>query len=69
MLNGIEAMVDTDIDGRVLTVESKFADDTVQVAVCDTGEGMSDEISDKIFDSFFTTKPKGWALVCLSPAQ
>lgn len=59
MLNGIEAMADTDIDGRVLTVETRFTDDSVQVAVCDTGKGIPDDISGKIFNSFFTTKPKG----------
>ncbi|RKY12299.1 MAG: hypothetical protein DRP65_01715 [Planctomycetota bacterium] len=58
--NGIEAMSDTAIDRRQLTIQTSTAgSDAVQVAVCDTGKGLPPEGADKIFDSFFTTKPDG----------
>jgi len=51
-------------NGRVdykptLTVSTKKAGDTVEVHVRDNGDGIPDEIRDRIFNPFFTTKPTG----------
>jgi len=58
--NGVEAMSDTAIDRRQLTIRtSAVGSDAVQVAVRDMGKGLPLEEADKIFDSFFSTKPAG----------
>jgi signal transduction histidine kinase len=57
MLNGIEAMQDT---GGELTVASKRAEDGQPlVSVSDTGIGLSIDKAERIFEAFFTTKPRG----------
>ena len=59
LLNGIQAM----INGGKLTVETeRFADDSVRIAVSDTGPGMSAEKIEQIFQPFFTDKSKGTGL-------
>lgn len=57
ILNGIEAMKDT---GGELTVSSSMtADGQLLVSVSDSGIGIAPDQADRIFDSFFTTKPQG----------
>jgi C4-dicarboxylate-specific signal transduction histidine kinase len=60
--NGIEAIADAQAGRRHLSIRTSSMDDTVEVAVGDTGGGVSDEIGEKIFDSFFSTKPNGLGL-------
>jgi PAS domain S-box-containing protein len=66
-LNAIQAMP----NGGELRIEaepvysnprSPSQPDYVQVAVCDTGQGMPSHILSKVFDPFFTTKAKGVGL-------
>jgi signal transduction histidine kinase len=54
-LNACQAMP----DGGTLRIQAKPAGRQVQVLVCDTGTGIKPEHLDKIFDLYFTTKPKG----------
>jgi PAS domain S-box-containing protein len=57
MLNGIEAMQDT---GGELTVASKRTEDgQLLISVSDTGVGLSTDKAERIFEAFFTTKPRG----------
>jgi signal transduction histidine kinase len=57
MLNAIEAMRDANGD---LTITSKPTDDGhLLIAVSDTGVGIPTDKVDRIFDTFFTTKPQG----------
>jgi PAS domain S-box-containing protein len=57
MLNGIEAMKDA---GGDLTVTSKGTQDgQVLIAVSDSGIGLPAGEMERIFESFFTTKPQG----------
>jgi two-component system NtrC family sensor kinase len=44
--------------GGLLTVRTSREDRKVRVAIQDTGVGIPEEIRDKIFDAFFTTKQK-----------
>jgi signal transduction histidine kinase len=54
-LNACQAMP----DGGTLRIEGKPAGRRLQVLVCDTGTGIPPEHLDKIFDLYFTTKPRG----------
>jgi two-component system, LuxR family, sensor kinase FixL len=60
MRNAIEAMGDEEITRRTLTIStSRQGKDAVEVAIEDTGRGLSPELSERIFNSFFTTKQQG----------
>ncbi len=57
MLNGIEAMQET---GGELTVTSKrTAEGQLLISVGDSGDGITPDRVDRIFEAFFTTKPRG----------
>ncbi len=56
--NSVDAMVGAPV--RRLTISSRpVEDDMVQVSVADTGSGMAQEVLDKLFQPFVTTKPQG----------
>jgi two-component system sensor kinase FixL len=58
MRNAIEAMHDS--PRKELLVATKEVDgDMVEVSVADTGAGISEEIADRLFQPFVTTKPAG----------
>ena len=42
-----------------VTVTSKKANDKIEISVKDNGTGIAQQVSDKIFQPFFTTKPTG----------
>ncbi|MCS6832186.1 MAG: PAS domain-containing protein, partial [Flammeovirgaceae bacterium] len=42
-----------------LTITTQKIDDRIRVSIADTGIGIPDEIKDKIFNAFFTTKKAG----------
>jgi two-component system, sporulation sensor kinase E len=56
-LNGIQACE----AGGTVTVTMREGSNAafVQIELTDTGSGIPDEISDKLYDPFFTTKPEG----------
>jgi signal transduction histidine kinase len=57
MLNGVEAMQDS---GGELTVASKRTEDgQLLISVSDIGIGLSVDEAGRIFEAFFTTKPRG----------
>ncbi|MFH1689470.1 MAG: ATP-binding protein [Candidatus Eisenbacteria bacterium] len=63
LLNAIEAMG----EGGTLTIETSVSGSTdgpptVTIGVTDTGEGMSEEEVGKLFEPFYTTKPRGTGL-------
>lgn len=60
LLNAADAMP----KGGVLTVKTSCncRENWLEVVVADTGQGVAEDIRDKIFKPFFTTKPKGTGL-------
>jgi signal transduction histidine kinase len=60
IINAIEAMTGTKGGPRELTIVSRIDDaNSVVVEVQDTGPGLSPEKLDRLFQSFYTTKPDG----------
>jgi C4-dicarboxylate-specific signal transduction histidine kinase len=60
LLNGIEALSAFDSGARVLVVRTEQAQPQgVLLSVLDSGAGFDDQIQDRIFDAFFSTKPAG----------
>jgi signal transduction histidine kinase len=57
MLNGIEAMQDT--GGELAIASKKTEDGQLTISVSDTGIGLSIDEAERIFEAFFTTKPRG----------
>ncbi len=59
--NACDAMSKSDRRELGVTVDSCTKDGTVywRCSVSDTGEGIPEEIRDRVFRSFFTTKPRG----------
>lgn len=54
-LNAVQAV---EHDGKI-TLRVKNSDENIVIEVEDTGSGIAEEIKDRIFNPFFTTKPVG----------
>jgi two-component system, NtrC family, nitrogen regulation sensor histidine kinase NtrY len=58
LLNAIDAMP----AGGALTVRTRRTDGTVRLEVSDTGQGLTDEESSRLFTPYYTTKQHGTGL-------
>lgn len=58
--NAIDAMAGRET--RVVSLYTQLNAEKVTVTVSDTGPGFGSDISEQMFDAFFTTKPKGTGL-------
>lgn len=56
--NGLEAVA----QGGALTLTTARVDDMVEIAISDTGPGITPEVGRRLFEQFFTTKPQGTGL-------
>jgi PAS domain S-box-containing protein len=59
VMNAVEAMQVAAGGAKSLVVRSCHIANGVVVAVTDSGTGISDETKGRLFDAFFSTKPKG----------
>jgi two-component system, NtrC family, sensor kinase len=63
VVNAAHAIADASADGSrgkgTITVATRLVGDWVEIEVRDTGTGISEDIRDKVFDPFFTTRPVG----------
>jgi C4-dicarboxylate-specific signal transduction histidine kinase len=63
IMNAVESMSTITDRPKMLTIKSEpIKPEGLQVAVEDTGTGLDPKITDRIFDSFFTTKPEGMGM-------
>lgn len=58
--NAIDAM--SSQNGGKLIIKTTQVDDNIDIAIIDTGRGVSEECKNRIFEPFFTTKPDGTGL-------
>jgi signal transduction histidine kinase len=60
ILNAIDAMN----DGGTLRLATRYEEEThsIIIEIADTGKGIGTDVMDKIFQPFFTTKPRGTGL-------
>ncbi len=56
--NALEAMP----QGGEITVTSRVRENNAEIRIADTGQGMSPEVAENIFQPYFTTKEKGTGL-------
>jgi PAS domain S-box-containing protein len=59
IMNGIDATKDVDGMREIVINSRRVEDDQVFLSISDTGKGFPTELAEQIFDSFFTTKPRG----------
>jgi PAS domain S-box-containing protein len=57
--NAFEAMVGNPPDQQEVTIALTTTDEQIEISVADSGEGISPENIDRVFDAFFTSKPNG----------
>jgi signal transduction histidine kinase len=63
ILNAFEAICENDDRGRKVEISARQREPgRVHVAVRDSGKGIDLEIMPRLFDAFFTTKPKGMGM-------
>lgn len=64
ILNSIQAFQESDIppEKRKLTVATGLKDQAVFISVSDNGPGIPDDVQQKIFEPFFSTKKEGSGL-------
>jgi PAS domain S-box-containing protein len=62
MTNAIDSMRDSPQSSRALTLTSSVQARAVQVAIHDTGPGVSDTEVQRVFEPFYTTKPDGMGM-------
>lgn len=58
VINAEQALSESNSHGKI-TIETGLKDGYVIIAVSDTGPGIPDNIADKVFQPFFTTKEVG----------
>ena len=60
VINAFDAMRDTPISNRTVAIATQLNQDgTVRINVRDNGPGISEEMRDRLFDPFFSTKTEG----------
>ena len=62
ILNLVKNSMEALSRGGALTIESRTDGAAVEIAVSDTGGGITTEVAERLFEPFFTTKPQGTGL-------
>src|SRR5712671_5101271 len=62
ILNAVEAMGSSKAGARQLLISTEQDHNGILVAVCDSGPGIDPAHFERVFDAFYTTKPKGMGM-------
>lgn len=63
VMNALDALVSVDPANREIRIDARQREDgMLEVVVSDTGPGVPAELSDKVFDPFYTTKSTGMGM-------
>ncbi len=62
VVNAVQAMCDTPVGERVVTIDVAGGERGVTVEIEDRGSGIDPEHINRLFDAFFTTKPGGMGI-------
>jgi two-component system sensor kinase FixL len=62
ILNAVQAANDSAARGREVIVTSRREDDRVVLEIIDRGPGISADAAARLFEPFFSTKPRGHGL-------
>lgn len=57
--NLLDNAIDAVEPGGTITIRTRTEEDEVIVEIIDNGRGIPEDIQDRVFDAFFTTKPPG----------
>ncbi|MFC5461290.1 sensor histidine kinase [Massilia niabensis] len=60
--NGIESMIDASPERRILRITASFDAAQVSVSVIDHGHGIPQEVAERLFSPFFSTKAEGMGM-------
>jgi signal transduction histidine kinase len=60
--NAMDAMNDTALDARKITIRAVAGESTVEVSISDSGTGIPEHKLSEVFETFYTTKEQGTGL-------
>ncbi|WP_018616810.1 sensor histidine kinase [Segetibacter koreensis] len=58
-IHAIKAKENIGTDEKIIITTNRVVEDEIEIRIKDTGKGMSEEVKQKIYDPFFTTKDVG----------
>ncbi|MBU0729386.1 MAG: PAS domain S-box protein [Proteobacteria bacterium] len=62
LINVVKNSIEASGDGGKLSIETRYVENTAEIAVRDSGPGIPEAMKKKIFEPFFTTKQQGTGL-------
>ena len=61
-MNGIDAMKDTPLENRIISIRTSRIENFAQLSMSDRGHGMPEGKLKEVFEPFFTSKAEGMGM-------